>query len=307
VSSGGLTNATAIGAFSFVDASYKVRIGSSAISSIGGQVSWSTFSDGRFKKEVKEDVKGLEFINRLRPVSYTVDKISLDNYYAGYTKNYQRDKNESSTATQRQSGFIAQEVEKAAGEVGFTFSGVDKPTNDKALYGLRYSDFVVPLVKAVQELDSENRNLKIENSEMKLANDAQQKQIDELKSSFEQFQSAIENIVTLSDVEGQKSSMTDGFAKLETPNSKPETLLGQNIPNPFDNSTLIPFRIPKNCSDASIMITNVETNEVISLIPISCNEDHVSIDAGTLASGTYSYTLYVNGKLIDTKNMELLK
>jgi len=54
-------------------------------------------------------------------------------------------------ATHRETGFIAQEVEQAANKTGFNFSGVDKPTNDKALYGLRYSDFVVPLVKAVQE------------------------------------------------------------------------------------------------------------------------------------------------------------
>jgi hypothetical protein len=72
--------------------------------------------------------------------------------------------------------------------------------------------------------------------------------------------------------------MTDGFAKLQTNvTTKPETLLGQNIPNPFDNSTLIPFRIPKDCNDASIMITNTSTSEVLSVIPISCNEDHVSM------------------------------
>ena len=50
-----------------------------------------------------------------------------------------------------QSGFIAQEVEKAAQDLGYDFSGVDKPQNDKDSYGLRYAEFVVPLVKAVQE------------------------------------------------------------------------------------------------------------------------------------------------------------
>ena len=41
-------------------------------------------------------------------------------------------------ALHRESGFIAQEVEESAMRTRFTFSGVDKPTNDKALYGLRY-------------------------------------------------------------------------------------------------------------------------------------------------------------------------
>lgn len=49
------------------------------------------------------------------------------------------------------SGFLAQEVEQAARSIGYNFSGVDAPKNDKSLYGLRYAEFTVPLVKAVQE------------------------------------------------------------------------------------------------------------------------------------------------------------
>ena len=57
-------------------------------------------------------------------------------------------------------GFIAQEVEKAALGLGFDFSGVEAPKNEKSFYGLRYAEFVVPLVKAVQELKAENDALK---------------------------------------------------------------------------------------------------------------------------------------------------
>ena len=45
----------------------------------GGQVSW-TFSDGRFKKDIKEDVSGLRFIKQLRPVSYVVDKTAVNKF-----------------------------------------------------------------------------------------------------------------------------------------------------------------------------------------------------------------------------------
>jgi hypothetical protein len=48
-------------------------------------------------------------------------------------------------------GFVAQEVEKAASDAGFEFSGVDKPRTPDGLYALRYAEFVVPLVKAIQE------------------------------------------------------------------------------------------------------------------------------------------------------------
>ncbi len=55
-------------------------------------------------------------------------------------------------ATHRETGFSAQEAEQALHKTVFSFNVVDKPNNERALYGLRYADFVVPLVKAVQEL-----------------------------------------------------------------------------------------------------------------------------------------------------------
>ena len=42
-------------------------------------------------------------------------------------------------------------MDSAAKAVGYDFSGVDKVTNSDRMLGLRYAEFVVPLVKAVQE------------------------------------------------------------------------------------------------------------------------------------------------------------
>jgi predicted RNase H-like nuclease (RuvC/YqgF family) len=70
-------------------------------------------------------------------------------------------------------GFIAQQVEKAAMEIGYDFSGVEKPANDHDHYRLSYSTFIVPLVKAVQEqqeminaLKEENRQLQQKQTEL---------------------------------------------------------------------------------------------------------------------------------------------
>jgi len=60
-----------------------------------------------------------------------------------------------------QTGFIAQDVEAAALSIGYDFSGVDAPKNENDHYGLRYAEFVVPLVKAVQELALENAELRL--------------------------------------------------------------------------------------------------------------------------------------------------
>lgn len=64
------------------------------------------------------------------------------------------------------SGFITQDVEKAAHSVGYNFSGVDVPEDGKGVYGLRYSEFVVPLVKAVQELSEQNDRLQQQVNEL---------------------------------------------------------------------------------------------------------------------------------------------
>ena len=50
------------------------------------------------------------------------------------------------------SGFEAQEVEKAAAAIGYNFSVVVKPQNEKDHYSMVYSDFIPSLVKAIQEL-----------------------------------------------------------------------------------------------------------------------------------------------------------
>jgi hypothetical protein len=159
---GSYTNAMALGNFAIVDASNKVRVGNTSVSSIGGQVGWTTFSDGRYKQQIKDDIPGIEFIKRLKPVSYTIDITSLNkNYYKITTA-------DAGTFSERQTGFIAQDVERAAQELNFTFSGVDRPQAKDGLYGLRYAEFVMPLVKGMQEQQTQIEDLKRQVAELTL-------------------------------------------------------------------------------------------------------------------------------------------
>ncbi len=147
VSSGDLSNATAIGASAIVDASNKVRIGNSAVTVIEGQVPFTTPSDGRYKYNVQEDVKGLDFILQLRPITYQFDVRRFDQGRQVTISAAAYDE----ASSIRRTGFIAQEVERAAIACGYNFSGIIKPKTDAAHYSLSYDAFVVPLVKAVQE------------------------------------------------------------------------------------------------------------------------------------------------------------
>ncbi|HAO47278.1 MAG TPA: tail fiber domain-containing protein [Ferruginibacter sp.] len=159
----GMYNSIAIGSSARATASNQVRIGNTSTISTGGYTSWTNISDGRFKKNIKEDVKGIDFIMKLRPVTYQLDVSSLSRYLHEPADGMAGAGNPSSLLEKEkiiQTGFIAQEVEKAAKESGYDFSGVDKPKNENDLYGLRYSEFVVPLVKAIQEQQAEINELK---------------------------------------------------------------------------------------------------------------------------------------------------
>ena len=160
------TNSTGLGYDAEPGASNTVRIGNSDVTTIGGYTNWTNVSDGRFKKNVQENVVGLEFIKKLRPVTYQLDMDAI----AGFNKtpdSLRLPESEKLKEAEIQSGFIAQEVEQAALSVGYDFHGVDKPKNKTSHYGLRYAEFVVPLVKAVQELETENKQIKAENKQLK--------------------------------------------------------------------------------------------------------------------------------------------
>ena len=160
---GSYTHAIGVGATVSNTASYQARIGNSSITSIGGYAGWSNLSDVRFKTNIKENVPGLALINKLRPITYTLDVYALNDFLnvpdsIQNIPSFRNGYDEKSKIIQ--TGFIAQEVEAAANALGFEFSGIDLPKNENDHYSLRYAEFVVPLVKAVQELSKENEALK---------------------------------------------------------------------------------------------------------------------------------------------------
>ena len=160
-------NSTAIGNETHLTASNQVRLGNTLVNSIGGYADWTNVSDGRFKRDVRENVPGLDFVMKLRPVTYHLNVNGLakrlNEDWAG-TESLPGSEKAGNLST----GFIAQEVEAAAKAIGYEFSGVDGPQNGSNLYGLRYAQFSAPLVKAVQEqqaiIEKQQEEIKTQNS-----------------------------------------------------------------------------------------------------------------------------------------------
>jgi hypothetical protein len=147
VASGILTNATAIGYEATVSVSNTIRLGNTAVTTIGGQVAWTAASDSRIKKNIVNSNYGLATVLKLRPVEYNLISNGL-----------------------RQVGFIAQEVQKLVPEV---VTGKEGDLSKGEILGITYSNLVPVLTKAIQEQQKQ-----IEEQNVKIA--AQQKQIEEL-------------------------------------------------------------------------------------------------------------------------------
>jgi hypothetical protein len=156
------STSTVIGYGATTNINNVIVLGVLGTAQIGGYASWSIFSDGRFKTNVNEDVKGIDFIMRLRPVTYHMDVRGLYKFWGTSPYNRGTEKPDARSVsfiddaiTKKEaitmSGFIAQEVEKAATETQYNFDGVIKPQHDKDHYRIAYEEFVVPLVKAMQE------------------------------------------------------------------------------------------------------------------------------------------------------------
>jgi hypothetical protein len=200
VSTSSLSGATAIGNLATVNASNKIRLGSTSVTSIEGQVAYSYPSDGRFKFNVKEEVKGLEFIKLLRPVNYQFDTREYEEFLTesmpdSINRRHFEGIDFSEPSNIVHTGFIAQEVEEAAKASGYVFDGVHVPIDGNDNYSLAYSQFVVPLVKAVQEQQemietqkSAIEKLQKENAAMKI----QVVQIEQLKAELQEIKALIE-------------------------------------------------------------------------------------------------------------------
>jgi Chaperone of endosialidase/Head domain of trimeric autotransporter adhesin len=113
----------------------------------GRAQSWTTYSDSRIKTEQRPLAYGLSEIMRLQPRAYT--------QHSGCVENGTFKCADETGGSAQTIGFIAQEVEQVIPEA------VQKPADPaNQLYGMDYEKLIPVLVKATQELKSENDTLK---------------------------------------------------------------------------------------------------------------------------------------------------
>jgi hypothetical protein len=250
-------------------------------------------SDERVKKNITDLKNGMALINQLKPKSY---EFRNDGNYANL-----------SLPKGNHFGLLAQDIEKLLPglvaeapleientPVNVTPQKVDlnaprqtilptppgKRIETMQVKAINYTELIPVIVKGMQELDAENKDLKNEISEM-------QHEIAQLKQSLQNLSVKVNganDVLPLSDA-----------------------ALHQNRPNPFPDKTIIPLNIPANAKYASLTIAETGSGKVIKTVTVAPGSKQIGLEAGVLASGTYTYTLTVDGKRIDSRQMIILK
>jgi len=95
-------------------------------------------------------------------------------------------------------------------------------------------------------------------------------------------------------------TIIDNTAIKETKTQKTE-YLGQNIPNPFTNTTIIPYFVPAG-SKGFLQITDTK-GELIDEYALQQGHNKLEISMKTYTAGVYLYSIVIDGVVRDSKRM----
>ena len=144
-------NATGIGANTDVTGDNQVQIGSNGVT-VYTHTAIQTRSDSRDKIDIQDALLGLEFIKKLTPRQFRMN--SREAYFEiGQQRDFSTTNNGSKAGKRFHQGFVAQEVKEVIDELGVDFAGYQdhKINGGEDVLSLGYTEFIAPIVKAIQE------------------------------------------------------------------------------------------------------------------------------------------------------------
>ena len=139
-------------------------------------------------------------------------------------------------------------------------------------------------------------------ADLEAENDDQQNTIDELTSIVSDQQALIEDLIIRMEIR-EECACDPTLGNGDNTLQPDKAYLLQNIPNPFNNTTSVGYFVPYTNAKAHIVISTMAGQIVHNMELSNLGVGAVSIDNSRMASAVYLYTLYVDGKRIDTKRM----
>jgi hypothetical protein len=224
-------------------------------------------SDERFKSNVTSISDALNIIKQLKPRSYNY------NTENDYGMNFPKEK---------QFGFIAQDVEKVLPElVKATHKPEELDKKGKVVKqavdykAINYTEFIPILIQGMQE---------------------QEKTIDDLKAQIANLSK------TGNGNAGQPNANLISATNVNLKDGQ-SIVLEQNVPNPFAEQTTINYILPDNTGKAQMLFYNSAGKLIQSVELTQKGQGQINVFASDLSNGLYTYSLVVDGKIVDTKKM----
>ncbi len=185
----------------------------------------------------------------------------------------------------KQYGYLAQNVESIFPEL--VKNTADK-TKDQAkpfpYKTVNYIGMVPILTKALQEEHEQRMKTEEEINVLKADNEA-------LKTRLENIELAISKLTLQT-----QTNATGENAKLD-----------QNSPNPFSKKSTITCYIPASSKRSIIVVYTIDGKAVKTFNNLSQGINQIEIVPNTFAAGTYTYTLFVDGKTIESRQMVIAR
>jgi len=182
--------------------------------------------------------------------------------------------------TTRQMGLIAQQVLPVVPEV--------IKENMLGNYSLDYEWLVALLIEATKE---------------------QQAQITTMTNEIDALKTSVHNCCDSNSVRHltPQAQNNENVSIINAELTDKAAILYQNMPNPFGDGTTIRYFIPDNVNSASIVFHNEFGQELKTVEITEKGMEQINLTTTNLSGGIYTYSLVIDGKLIETKRMMKIK
>jgi len=162
--------------------------------------------------------------------------------------------------------------------------------------GLEYQQLIPILLEGIKEQQSKIDSLNDENDMQDSINTSLQNQINQLASLI--------NSCCSSHSMQQNNNSNNLNAQQDVNLKDGQTIiLDQNTPNPFSEQTTINYFLPDNVVKAQMLFYNVSGKLIQSVDLNEKGKGSLNVFAQDLSNGIYTYTLVVDGKIIESKKM----
>ena len=250
-------------------------------------------SDINLKTNIDSIPNAMSIINQLKPKKFDFKTSSYP---------------QMGLSTRKQYGFIAQDVETVLPElVGqavqpAVLDSIGNITTPALTYKtLNYQAFTAIIMKGMQEQQKSLANKDSVINSLKNKDSILDYRLTSLESAVNtccNSRSMIQNN------NSNQSSPTNSTSAIDVNLKNGQSIvLDQNSPNPFSEQTTINYFLPDNVVKAQILFYNAQGILIQSVDLKEKGKGSLNVFAQDLSNGIYTYTLIVDGKVIETKKM----